>query len=313
MSETNAAEGHGRPAEPKPASVFLVERLLDRPIIGAELPGLEGERGANINGPSLIRVPDWVEQPLGRYYLYFAHHGGHYIRMAYADALTGPWTVYEPGVLHRDDGPGVKHIASPDVLPDADQRCLRMYFHQPVKAGGQMTFVALSQDGLCWDVREPILGPSYFRVFRHGGFYYAYAKNANVDGSLFRSRDGLGEFEPGPSFLPGIRHAAALLRDDTLYLLYSAAGDRPERILLTTFDLRRPWPDWTPTVPEIVLEPELAWEGADLPLEPSRYGASWTPVRQLRDPAVYEEDGRLYLLYSGAGEKGIGLARLHWS
>lgn len=298
--------------EPQPGHTFRAERLLDEPIIGPDMPGLEGERGVNINGPSLIRVPDWVRRPLGRYYLYFAHHGGHYIRMAYANSLTGPWTVHEPGVLHRDDGPGANHIASPDVLVEGEPRRLRMYFHQPVPDTGQMSFVALSDNGLQWNVQDGILGRFYFRVFRHGGYYYAYAKNINVDGLLYRSTDGLGGFEPGPSFLPGIRHAAALVRDDTLYLFYSAAGERPERILLTAFDLTRPWPDWEPSQPEIVLEPELIWEGTDMPLDPSRYGASRTRVRQLRDPAIYQEDGALYLLYSGAGEKGIGLVRLHW-
>ena len=33
-------------------------------------------------------------------------------------------------------------------------------------------------------------------------------------------------------------------------------------------------------------------------------------VRQLRDPCVYEEDGRTYLLYSGGGESGIGIAEV---
>ena len=55
--------------------------------------------GSNINGPSVIRVPDWVQQPLGRYYLYFSHHKGTYIRLAYADALMGPWKIHTPGVL----------------------------------------------------------------------------------------------------------------------------------------------------------------------------------------------------------------------
>ena len=38
--------------------------------------------GDNINGPSLIRVPNWVEGRLSRYYLYFADHKGAYIRLA---------------------------------------------------------------------------------------------------------------------------------------------------------------------------------------------------------------------------------------
>ena len=68
---------------------FRAERLHRHPIVHGGLAGLEGEIGANINGPSLIRVPHWIESPLGRYYLYFAHHGGHYIRMAYGDSLMG--------------------------------------------------------------------------------------------------------------------------------------------------------------------------------------------------------------------------------
>src|SRR5215475_8674671 len=52
----------------------------------------------NVNGPSVIRVPLWINQPLGRYYMYFAHHKGTHIRLAYADSLSGPWKIYEPGV-----------------------------------------------------------------------------------------------------------------------------------------------------------------------------------------------------------------------
>ena len=33
-------------------------------------------------------------------------------------------------------------------------------------------------------------------------------------------------------------------------------------------------------------------------------------VRQLRDPAIFRENGQTYLLYSVAGEQGIALARL---
>ena len=68
------------------------------------------------------------------------------------------------------------------------------------------------------------------------------------------------------------------------------------------------WNNWTATQPDEVLEPELDWEGADLPLAMSRSG-SGTGVRQLRDPAVFEDtDGQRYLLYSGRGEEAIGIA-----
>ena len=84
------------PYLPAQASPWTVERLPRNPVISL----VAEEHGyVNINGPSVIRVPDWVERPLGRFYMYFAHHKGSYIRLAVADTLTGPWTVYDPGVL----------------------------------------------------------------------------------------------------------------------------------------------------------------------------------------------------------------------
>lgn len=39
-----------------------IQRLLDRPIISADLhPSI----GTNIQGPSMIRVPEWIEDRLG--------------------------------------------------------------------------------------------------------------------------------------------------------------------------------------------------------------------------------------------------------
>ena len=39
-----------------------VERFQTNPII---TPQLDDRIGTNINGPSLIRVPDWLPEPLG--------------------------------------------------------------------------------------------------------------------------------------------------------------------------------------------------------------------------------------------------------
>ena len=67
---------------------FNVERIGE--IIS---PGMSEELGHNINGPSLIMVPDFVENKLGKYYLYFADHKGQEIKMAFADDLEefSPW------------------------------------------------------------------------------------------------------------------------------------------------------------------------------------------------------------------------------
>ncbi len=70
-----------------------VTRLGDGPIIQ---PQMDDRMGGNIQGPSLIKVPDWIENPLGKYYLYFADHRGTYIRMAYAEELQGPLGQVEP-------------------------------------------------------------------------------------------------------------------------------------------------------------------------------------------------------------------------
>jgi hypothetical protein len=63
-----------------------IRRFATNPIIR---PHMDDRMGDNINGPSLIRVPDWIKAPLGRYYLYFAHHDGQYIRLAYSHELQG--------------------------------------------------------------------------------------------------------------------------------------------------------------------------------------------------------------------------------
>ena len=281
-----------------------VERFTGNPIIH---PGMGGGVGDNINGPSLIRVPDWVSDPLGRYYLYFAHHRGSFIRLAYADYLEGPWRIHEPGVLSVADSYCLDHVASPDVHPDADQRMVRMYYHGVSEAGPQVSRVALSPDGVTFRARDEVLGNSYFRVFRWDSWHYALG----MPGVFYRSRDGLSGFEVGPTlFTPDMRHSAVWVQRDMLHVFYSDVGDSPERILHATIDLTADWTDWEVSPPATVLEPELEYEGADLPLEPSVRGLATRRVRQLRDPAIFEEDGDLYLLYSVAGESGIAAARL---
>ncbi len=300
------------------------DRFAVNPII---TPALHESIGANINGPSLLRVPDWLPDPLGRYYLYFAHHQGAFIRLAYADALAGPWTVHAPGTLRLEQTPCYHHIASPDLHLDAEDRRILMYYHGPrVRPEemdrdplrrrfpileGQRSFLAFSQDGLNFSSGDEILGPSYFRVFRFPKTGDSWVYALSMPGILLRSRDGHTDFETGPVlFDRSQRHTALLVRGDILYVLYSRAGDCPEHILCATVDLRPDWMAWKASAPFSVLNPEKDYEGGNLPLEASQRGAVHEPVRQLRDPAIYEEDGRVYLLYSVAGECGIAIAEL---
>ena len=177
-------------------SSVRVERLLDRPII---TPSLHPTIGQNIQGPSLIRVPDWVEDPLGTYYLYFADHKGRYIRLAYADDLVGPWHIHPSGSLKIEEShfltapPTVSaeeleqirvnrqsrvvigssishdlltevttpHIASPDVHVDHANQRVVMYFHGLDGLGRQVTCVATSPDRIHFTAQPDIFSRNY--------------------------------------------------------------------------------------------------------------------------------------------------------
>lgn len=297
-------------------------RLPSNPIISPDTPGYDVERlGTNINGPSLIRVPDWLPDPLGRYYLYFAHHQGSHIRLAYADTLEGPWRIHEPGTLHLEQTPCTGHIASPDVLVDHEARQLRMYYHGPTPGvpadepltlrwpmlGKQRSHVAVSSDGLGFEHVTGPFAPSYARVFEHGGWWYSIS----MPFVCHRSPDGFNDWELGDAHLDyRVRHGAVRVAGSTLEYYFSRREDCPEHILMTRLDLSRPWDDWRPSEPVSVLKPEAPWEGADQPLVASRSGAVHEPVHQLRDPAIHQEGERVYLLYSVAGESGIAIAEL---
>ena len=287
-----------------------VERFVDNPILTVESVGdasaynfdreSQDPPFVSLAGPSLVRVPDWVTDPLGRYYLYFAHHKGGHLRMAYADRLAGPWKVYREGrgVLRLSDVRDTvrDHVASPDVHVDHEHQRFVMYFHGPRRDQDfdQRTWVATSADGLAFERHTPeILGEAYFRVFRWGGYDYALSRL----GPVYRSRDGLHDFELGPTlFTPAHRHFAAVVWNNRLYVFFSKKNDDPERIKLVTIELNPDWSTW-----KVSDEIEVLW--------PSE-GYETSHGRRLLDPHVYEEDGSFYLLYSASKERAIAIAHL---
>jgi len=294
---------------------FRIERLSG-PII---VPNMDARMGTNINGPSLIRAPDWLPTPPGRYLLYFAHHNGTYIRLAFADAIEGPWRTHEAGVLDLEESGFIDHIASPEIFIDAAAQELRLYFHGRTgyKADGsqiQATRVATSCDGLDFTVREPELGPAYFRVFEQAGAVYALARA----GELLRSPDGFEPFESCgiPKGLPeNIRHVALWRRgEDRLTLFHTVIGAAPEVIYTCDFVMEGDWTEWRAGPSTKVLQPDLDYEGNDIPLAPSAVGAIDVRVNQLRDPDIHVDlDGAVYMPYSVAGEAGIALAKVETS
>jgi len=338
--------------------VVVVMVLLALPLLGAGTPEIRVTRfetnplittgtpgaGSNICGPSVIRVPEWVEKPLGAYYMYFARHSsssldGAHIRLAYADSPMGPWKIHKPGTLkrsqlkdvERDRAAGRKvhtkqHIASPDVHVDHEKRRIVLYFHG--RYFGHNTGAATSPDGIHFEDVDVNLGRAYLRVFKHKGQYYGLSQggpmgkgpkeNPFTGAALLRKFDGPFKVsdEGGIDIIPPegkahVRHLALLHQADRLIVFYSRTGDTPERILASVIELKGDWKTWTASAPVEVLRPEFPYEGSELPLTTSK-GGTGRNKRELRDPCVFvDDDGAAYLYYTIKGECGVAGARLN--
>ena len=302
--------------------------------------------GANVNGPTVIRVPSWVKQPLGRYYMYFGNHRGVFIRMAYADSLSGPWKIHEPGVWHVKDsslyrpqpdsasfGGFNTHFASPEIYIDHANRRIVLWAHgwytnnerwpaEPQAAQrwanehgyGQFTQGATSSDGLTFTAQPAITKESYIRVFQRNGSLYGMSRL----GVLLRAPDPLASITVGPNAFRDtpygsnrVRHVALLPRGDTLYVFFTAIGDAPERMFVSTIDMTQKWEDWKVSMPPVdVIQPNMDYECAAQPTAPSQVGDVAGDVRQIRDPYVLEDEGKIYLFYAICGEQGVAGAEI---
>ncbi|MDF7798619.1 hypothetical protein P4C99_04045 [Pontiellaceae bacterium B1224] len=187
--------------------------------------GATDKEGENINGPTVIRIPDWIPaderaDPSAVYYVYFAHHDGEYIRMAWAAEIAGPWTLYDVGTgvalgdrgvldlggTTMDVGNGIvipnNHLASPNAHVDDENQRIILYFHNGPgltvdgvdQGSAQKTFVATSDDGLEFAGKvEPVLfGDSYFAVFNYQGNIYALDNGATI----YKARDASNPWNP---------------------------------------------------------------------------------------------------------------------
>ena len=343
------------------------------------------DEGENINGPSVIRVPDWLPReertsPKANYYMYFARHGsdlvGDYIRLAWAERIEGPWTLFQIGADVPPGSRGVLDtgtngtieifggrditgsVGSPDVIVDHANRRFVMYFHSQRMPKNQKpgdrrparlystALVATSWNGLDFNrsendsppghgIRPHSLGRSYFRTFEANGWLYAIANTGTMyrapapgilldseaiwaqawerdDGPLRRTYKAAYAKQGMPPQLR-FRHFAVLPAGDELHFFFSRKADIHERIQMAVVDIsgNNNWKEWPVSYPPLeILNPEMEWEGANRPLKISKKGGA-TGVRQLRDPCILkDEDGSLYLFYTGAGEEAIGVVQL---
>lgn len=331
-----------RSAPQPPSGGIRVARFATNPLVTVKS---SSTLGGNVNGPTVIRVPDWVQKPLGRYYMYFANHRDVFIRLAYADAVTGPWRIHEPGVWHVRDsalyrpqpdsarfGGFNTHFASPEVFIDNANRRIVLWAHgwytngehwptEPKaaqqwaneKGYGQFTQGAVSTDGLTFKAQPAITRDSYIRVFERSGMFYGMARL----GMLLRGKDPLAAFEVGPNAFRDtaygsnrVRHVALVPRRDHLHVFFTAIGDAPESLMHSTIDMTRDWKEWRVSTPQVVMQPETDYECANLPIAKSAVGDIFEPARQIRDPHVLEDDGKTYLFYVLCGEQGVAGAEI---
>jgi len=189
----------------------------------------------------------------------------------------------------KSSPPTAPHIASPEVIIDEQNQKIRLYCHGVVEGSLQMSKVALSNDGIHFEALEGLVGLPYMRIFPFREQYYGLA----MPGFFYRSKDGLSDFEVRKRWLfdLNIRHSALYRKENDLYIFYSKVGDSPERILCSHVDISS--------------ENRNNWKAS-----PSSRGEMGVMIHH-RDPAIFEdEDGQVYLLYTGVGEQGIGIVEL---
>jgi hypothetical protein len=230
---------------------------------------------------------------------------------------------------------------------DREGKRIVLYFHgkpagvvSKAKAGerdpeaGQKSTFAVSEDGLHFEVGKVTVGPAYLRIFRHGDAWYAISAKGLMraprlcqpfaDVAEVIGPEIAGQVDPVKLGEPGavanrpkagadrysIRHVGIDIVGDRLLVYFTCVGHRPERILCTSINMKGDPAKWRAKGVQEVLRPEWQWEGVGLGLEFSKGGRSHAWERGLRDPGIFVEDGKRYLVYSAAGEHGFGMALL---
>ncbi|MGR0319742.1 beta-xylosidase family glycoside hydrolase [Agromyces sp. ZXT2-3] len=160
--------------------------------------------------PSVFHAGEYLDDPLGEWYLYLAPHdrpAG--VMLMYADSLDGPWTEYAANpIIASDWSPhyDVSHVSSPDAVWNEEAGEVFLYFH----GENSVTRYATSSDGVHFEYGDVVVsnamgGPdvtetSYARVFEHpdpssgyryGMFYMANFTDNHRRLKLAESTDGV--------------------------------------------------------------------------------------------------------------------------
>lgn len=127
--------------------------LIHSPMVGQEGKGrLPDEFPVNFGREwvpegvyvDVIRVDNHVDNPLGRYYLYYTIHAHVGCGLAYADNPNGPWTFLD--TLLWEDGAAV------DVIWLEDSQQFAAYYHP----NNRRSVMRFSKDGITWSETQEL-------------------------------------------------------------------------------------------------------------------------------------------------------------
>ena len=274
--------------------------------------------GKNLTGPSVMKVPQWVDEPLGAYYMYFANHIGKEIRLAFANDPLGPWEVYSKPVLELSELKGaLRHVASPEAVIDWGSRQFYLFVHSPIAdSRGQKTFTTVSDDGsLFYQIGNgPTIDFPYVRVFHWDSQFWAVGRHSRSY-LLFSSDTPEGEWLPQGSLPLGenVRHVGLKVFESTLLVAFSRVEESPESIYMVALDLthfeRNSVFGSAPV--GCLVSAVYPFEGAALDPVASEPGPQKLMIaNDVRDPDLFIDDGAVYLFYSVGGERGIAAGHI---
>ena len=275
----------------------------------------------NINGPTVVeyRVPIFSNSKF--YLMYFGHHKGKYIRVAWSFSPTGPFKrvpLARPLLIWNVFGERKGHVASPEVQKFGSKTYL--FSHSPSRyfePGKQITYMSRLWLGIFCSRAKPIALPPYARFFSFNGSVHAITNGADV---IKFDPDSLEvssiSVDKSPLLVPDlmdsvkrVRHAQIVESMGLALCFFTRVGDAPERILVSKLESKSS--DGAKfSVPIELLRPTEDYEGTGQKIEPSKNGISRQSENALRDPFVAKFGNQHFLYYSTEGEKGIACAKL---
>jgi|SaaInlStandDraft_1057018.scaffolds.fasta_scaffold05641_4 hypothetical protein len=231
---------------------FVGEIVFTEPMIDVRLVERWSELGPeeghmSIAGPAILRVPKWVYNFLGKYYLCFSHHRANFIRLAHADMPLECGSIYDPGayglaesgLFHLDAAvlpvkDGLKKIWQNfsiyianigDVIDKANQRFVMFYHGQRDKLS-QVVGIASAVDGVAFgDLTQQIVG-AYTHRCAHKYDHYLLGS----PGILFHSNRKLMAYYPRDYsfFESNFWHFTLAVRTNNPTMIWSWGGDYHE-------------------------------------------------------------------------------------